>query len=497
MIEFMYSFISKLIIFVLTAGLIISLGAGTEFISFGMGKDVVAKVDGIKISKQEFDFFKNKKISELSLSAGYKSEKAFRDILNLQIIQMIASRKILAGHADEIGLYVSDKEIREKILDDNFLGGVKEIEDPEIYKKIIKKNFNLDWNIFEEIIKEEALNDKLSSLFSEIILINNDEVYDEFINLETKINYIKISLNEDLKVNQNFTEKEIQDYLKKNKEKYERKLEYLDLIIISGKDLIKNITISSKDTRSYHENYLSDQPYDEIKIRKIIKEEIAKKSILSELDTINELILNSSFEQISEKFSAKILTLSKDSDKLPDFIKTKVTNLNDTQFTYYNDKIWIFKNSEDSISERKLLISMMVEDQQNIARSNFFIKLIQLYKDNPSKFNSAIKSDSNLDLQFYYDESKKYNPNIDSFLESVDLDNYGSFLIDKVFKDSNYYLIFIEKIRLPNDDLFILEKERITRSLYIEKSENFINSLEKELVSDAEVKLNNKYFNDD
>ena len=113
------------------------------------------------------------------------------------------------------------------------------------------------------------------------------------------------------------------------------------------------------------------------------------------------------------------------------------------------------------------------------------------------KFNSAIKSYSNLDLQFYNDESKKYNPNIDSFLESVDLDNYGSFLIDKVFKDSNYYLIFIEKIRLPNDDLFILEKERITRSLYIEKSENFINSLKKELVSDAEVKLNNKYFNDD
>ena len=103
--------------------------------------------------------------------------------------------------------------------------------------------------------------------------------------------------------------------------------------------------------------------------------------------------------------------------------------------------------------------------------------MIQLYKDNPSKFNSVIKSDSNLDLQFYYDESKKYNPNIDSFLESVDLDNYGSFLIDKVFKDSNYYLIFIEKIRLPNDDLFILEKEKSLRSLYIEKSENFINSL--------------------
>ena len=164
------------------------------------------------------------------------------------------------------------------------------------------------------------------------------------------------------KLIKNFMKKEIEDYLKENKEKYERKLEYLDLIIISGKDLIKNITISSKDARSYHENYLSDQPYDEIKIRKIIKEEIAK-SILSELDTINELIFNSSFEQISKKYSTKILTLSKDSNKLPDFIKTKATSLNDIQFTYYNDKIWIFKNSKDSISERKLLTSMMVEDQ--------------------------------------------------------------------------------------------------------------------------------------
>ena len=122
--------------------------------------------------------------------------------------------------------------------------------------------------------------------------------------------------------------------------------------------------------------------------------------------------------------------------------------------------------------------------------------MIDLYSANPAKFNSVIKSDSNLDLQFYYDESKKYNPNINSFVKSVDLENYGSFLIDKVFIDSNYYLIFIEKIRLPDDDLFILEKERINRSLYIEKSENFINSIKKELVSDAEVKLNNKYFSD-
>ena len=50
---------------------------------------------------------------------------------------------------------------------------------------------------------------------------------------------------------------------------------------------------------------------------------------------------------------------------------------------------------------------MMVEDQQNIARNNFFIKLIQLYKDNPSKFNSVIKSDSNLDFTILLSDEQK------------------------------------------------------------------------------------------
>ena len=80
---------------------------GSEFISFGMGKDVVAKVGGIKISKQEFEFFKNKKLSELSLSPSYKSKKAFIEIIDYQIVEMIANRKVMAEKAIEIWVYLS------------------------------------------------------------------------------------------------------------------------------------------------------------------------------------------------------------------------------------------------------------------------------------------------------------------------------------------------------------------------------------------------------
>ena len=136
----------------------------------------------------------------------------------------------------------------------------------------------------------------MSSLFSEIILINNDEAYNEFINLETKFNYIKISLNEDLKVNQNFTEKEIQDYLKKNKEKYERKLEYLDLIIISGKDLIKNITYKeSIITKSLYQSAL------DLKIKPNIIIEFARLYGF-QVDFQRDIWKNDSFQIIYEEF---------------------------------------------------------------------------------------------------------------------------------------------------------------------------------------------------
>ncbi len=61
------SLISKFIVVLLALGLVISLGVGSDFVSFGMSKNVVAEINNNEISKEEFQYFRNTRLSQLLL----------------------------------------------------------------------------------------------------------------------------------------------------------------------------------------------------------------------------------------------------------------------------------------------------------------------------------------------------------------------------------------------------------------------------------------------
>ena len=82
----MNSFLTKIIIVILALGLIISLGVGTEFANFGMSRDIVAKVGDENITKEEFNFFKNKEL--LNLPDEIKSNPDYLTILDLSLIHI-------------------------------------------------------------------------------------------------------------------------------------------------------------------------------------------------------------------------------------------------------------------------------------------------------------------------------------------------------------------------------------------------------------------------
>tara|TARA_B100000131_G_scaffold81846_1_gene78751 strand:- start:31390 stop:32877 length:1488 start_codon:yes stop_codon:yes gene_type:complete len=492
----MYSFISKIIIFILTAGLIISLGVGSEFISFGMGKDVVAKVGNMKISKQEFEFFKSKKLSELSLSPSSKSKKAFIEIIDYQIVEMIANRKVMAEKAIEIGLFVSDEEIRNQIFDNNFLGKIDGIKDPKKYKKIIKQTFNIDWDIFEAILREEALSDKLDSFIKQSAHINQNQIYDEFLKSELKLNFIRISLNTQLEVQETFDKNQIDEFISNNSNMINNKIKYTDVVVISPDDLNRNIEINDKDIKSYHENYMSNEPYDKSFIIKRIKKEIGSKKIISELPIVKKLSLDSSLKEISKRYEVDFLTINNSSNNLPDHINSKLIDLKGTEIFYYDDKIWILSPSQNAYENPEYIVSLMKNRLRKKAESEFYQDLIDIYNENPKEFLKIIKSDDKIDLQFYYDESAKYNSTIADFIYLPDSSSVKKtpFLVNKKFKDYGYYLVYVEKIRLPNKDLYEFEKDRIGRELLREKSEYYSSNLKKEIISNIKVKLNNKYF---
>ena len=59
------SFISIFIITLLVLGLVLSLGVGTDIVSFGMSDKIIAKVNKEEITLEEFNYFRGLRFSEL------------------------------------------------------------------------------------------------------------------------------------------------------------------------------------------------------------------------------------------------------------------------------------------------------------------------------------------------------------------------------------------------------------------------------------------------
>ena len=100
------SLISKFIVALLALGLVISLGVGSDFVNFGMSENVVAEINNNEISKEEFQYFRNTRLSQLP--KDILQDKKSINIINEQIVYMIATRKALASKARELGFVVTD-----------------------------------------------------------------------------------------------------------------------------------------------------------------------------------------------------------------------------------------------------------------------------------------------------------------------------------------------------------------------------------------------------
>ncbi|HIC76552.1 MAG TPA: hypothetical protein EYO89_01635, partial [Candidatus Dadabacteria bacterium] len=130
------SITTKLIIALLALGLIISLGAGSDYVNFGMSDDVIAEVDNNDISKEEFQYFRNIKLSQLPKKILQDEEMI--KILDEQIVHMIATRKALALKASDLGLIVSEEELKRKITNSDLFRDRGNFIGFESYKKRVE-----------------------------------------------------------------------------------------------------------------------------------------------------------------------------------------------------------------------------------------------------------------------------------------------------------------------------------------------------------------------
>jgi len=490
----MKSILSKLIIIVLAAGLIISLGVGSEFISFGMDKNIIAKVDKMEVTKKEFIFFKNKKLSELSSSI--KGNKDFMKILDYQIVDMIVQRKLLAREAKNLGFHISNEKIRQYILNTE---AFKDIVTIANYETAIRRNFDLDVDVFEQILIEENLSDKYYGFIKEFLFINNDEAFQEFLKNETSMNYYKIELIKPINFKNTFTDSEIEEFKKTILSDKSTKDSFYKFFKINSYDLNKNENITDSDLKSYYENYKSGEEFNKEKIKREIKEKISDKLITNELKIISALVKTENINEISKKYNKEIKVFNISSLQVPSNIKTKIKTSKGLNFIYYDKSIWVFELTDNEIFQKDLVVNQMKVVAEKNSKKEFYNNLINIYKTNPDDFLDKIKSDNRLQVSFYNNQKAVNLPLISkkALNQTESKKNINPYLIDYIFEDDKFYLIFIEKLRLPDSELFILDKDRIKNSLLIDKTESFFEKLNGEIISNNKIELNTKYFKDD
>ena len=207
--SYLKNFISKLIIALLGIGLIVSLGVGTDVISFGMSDNTVAKINNKDITLEEFNYFRRLKFADVSKKL--LTDKEAVKIIDKQIINTIARRKVSSEQAVKLGLHVSDDEIETKIKGSSFFNNNGKFIGFSGYKTKVK-------DIFGQILKEEVLADKLRSFFTSFVFVSDLEIEQQYRDDSTKLNFYTIRVNGSKYKVPNFTDSDINNLIITKKE---------------------------------------------------------------------------------------------------------------------------------------------------------------------------------------------------------------------------------------------------------------------------------------
>ncbi len=492
------SLLSKLIIILVGLGLIITLGVDSDLTGLGMSDDVVAEINGNDISKEEFLYFKSMRLSQLPKNVVKDQESI--QIINKQVIYMIATRKALAMKAQEQGLTVSENEIKKNITNSVLFQENGRFIGLENYKRRIKEVFNLSEESFEQILREEALNDKLKNFLFNFISISKDDILKQYFLDSTKITFYKIIPRVDKTDLPDFSEQDIENFIKINQDTGNESKTIYKVFAIDYKDITSDISISKEDIRNYLDNYPDEAEEDEEKIKDLIRKRVADSLFDEKLVELNEEINSTSFNEVARKYNkskkVKKLILLRPTGEFPkalvDKLRKDSTKIGMSEVYFFEDKIWVV-SSESYSNNKENAIKKMTEIALNEAK-NALLETLLDESQNSEDLISSIKTDNNFLYEFKYDISlREFRRIIGYSIKVSELPDKDTFL-KRVWGEDEKFVIFVERVRKPDGEFISFDEPRIKKALLIEKRSMFYQQFTNDLMEKTQIKLNDKYF---
>jgi len=369
--------------------------------------------------------------------------------------------------------------------------------------------FGLDEEIFEQILIEEILNDKLKFFLLMFVSVSKEEIENKFFLDFSKINfYIIRPISNNLDIVE-FSDKEIDDFIEQNKHIDYSSKPIFKVFFLNYQDLTKDIYVSQKDIENYIKNYpdefdtnTNEIEENRLKVVKLIKKRIAENLFAEELKELHKIIKNNTFNDLAMKYQKtheiSSLVLSNPSGRFPKSLIDELMNFNPTinerAIYFFDDKIWIV-NSESDLNNKKNATRRMRETIQITNQVELLDNIINESSKKPEEILESIKGDNNYSYEF------KYDINFGDFQRilgmKINIENFKSrdFFISNIFGEKRKFIIYVEKVRKANKEFISFDELKIKKLLLSEKEKDFFNQFIKDVMQKSKMKLNNKYFN--
>ncbi|MFN3406754.1 MAG: SurA N-terminal domain-containing protein [Caldimicrobium sp.] len=276
------------------------------FIFWGIGsftsydRDLLAKVNGEKITLREFQEFYHYKLLQIKQTLGELSDEEIKKLnLKEQVLQELIQRKLLVALAKEWGIYVSKEELKMA------LSGLPYFQENGVFSQakynLFLREIGLSPATFEKLLYTDLLEQKLRLLINAPLLVSQGEIEDY-----ANFYYQKLSLEEcilpyevcEKEVNVNGEALENYFYVNRNKyvEEEKVKIAYLKIPFTGEAE------VSEEEIKNYYmQNFSRFKEPLKVKLRKYLVLGVGDLSLKRAQEEKNKLQTIKDFEKLGIK----------------------------------------------------------------------------------------------------------------------------------------------------------------------------------------------------
>ena len=243
------------ILFLVCVTMVITLIPGmTGDTGDSVNNPVVAEVAGNRITTYDLQ----QSIQQISQRNRVPSE--MMPFYTTQILNEMILEKASLAEAERLGLRVDASELLNQLRQDPNIYPNGGFIGQDQYEDLVSERFGMNVAQFEERYREAVLLDKLRQFVTDSITVTPEEVHQAFVTENEKFVFDYVFFNPaDFKKDVgNPTDSTLEDYFKKNKERYQIPEKRTAKILLVRDDKIRETTppVSEADIKKYYQDHL-------------------------------------------------------------------------------------------------------------------------------------------------------------------------------------------------------------------------------------------------